>query len=155
MSNIQDLLDSYRAAPIIYAGILHDVGDEQARTAHGGDENWSVTEILCHLHDADEISLKRVRLMRDQDHPFLAAYDQEQLARERNYTAQHWRDAFESFKQIRAQYVAELSALTAEQWQRSGQHEEVGRVTIEGSVAHMAAHDMIHAAQIARQLGRA
>jgi uncharacterized damage-inducible protein DinB len=148
----KDLLDAYREAPTVYEELLADVTEEQARAARGGDENWSVVEVLCHLRDAEERGLERTRLMRDQDDPFLAAYDQDAWAKERNYAAADLREALDSFIEFRRTHIAELEALAPKDWDRTGRHEEVGKITIGAQVLHLVAHDTIHAAQVARQL---
>jgi hypothetical protein len=148
----QDLLDAFRAAPTTLAHLLRDCTQEQAQAARGGDENWSVVEVICHLRDAEERGLERTRAMRDVDDPFLPAFDQETWARERNYAAGDLRVAFAAFLRLRAQHVAELAALPPAAWERTGRHEEQGRITIAAHTLHLVAHDSIHAAQIARQL---
>jgi hypothetical protein len=149
----RDLLDALRAAPDVYKHLLDGVTQTQAQAARGGDENWSVVEVMCHLRDAEERALERERAMRDQEHPFLPAYDQEAWARERNYAGADLQDALAAFLRLRAERVTLLSGLTPDQWQRGGRHQEQGDITIEAHVLHMVAHDTIHAAQIARQLG--
>ncbi len=151
----QDILDALRAAPSVLEGIAQGCTDEEARSARGGDENWSVVEIVCHLRDAEQRVLERLHAMRDEDNPFLAAYDQEQWARERNYAAANLREALTDFLRLRAEHIDELAALSAEQWERTGQHEEQGRITIASQALHIVAHDFMHAAQITRQLGGA
>lgn len=148
----KDLLDAYGAAPTVLQELLRDVSQQQAQAARGGDEGWSVVEVVCHLRDAEERALERTQLMRDQDDPFLAGYDQEQWARERNYAAADLGDALAAFMRYRSLHIGALDALPVEAWERTGRHEEQGRITISGQVAHMVAHDTIHAAQIARQL---
>jgi hypothetical protein len=148
----KDLLDALRAAPEIYDALLRGVTEEQARAARGRDENWSVVEVVCHLRDAEERALERMRAIRDADDPFLPGYDQEAWARERRYAEQNLRDAFDAWKGFRSQFTNDLAALTPEGWERTGQHEEQGQITITAHALHMASHDAIHAAQIARQL---
>ena len=120
--------------------------------ARGGDEGWSVVEVLCHLRDAEEQALERMRLMRDHDNPVIAAYDQDSWASERNYAAADLHEALAAFHRFRSQHIAELAQLSPQQWKRSGQHEEQGEITIADHTLHIAAHDAVHAAQIARQL---
>jgi hypothetical protein len=148
----QDLLDALRAAPEVLEGLLDGCTQEQANAARGGDEGWSVVEVVCHLRDAEERALERMRLMRDEDNPVITAYNQEAWAKERNYAATDLREALAAFNRFRAQHIAELAQLSPQQWERSGQHEERGNMTISSHTLHMAAHDAIHAAQIARQL---
>jgi hypothetical protein len=149
----KDLHDAFRAAPEVLMTLLHDVTQEQAQAARGGDENWSVVEVVCHLRDAEERGIERMRSMRDQIDPPLPSYDQEQWARERNYAATNLRDALEAFLRLRNIHLAELAALSPEDWERTGRHEEQGQITITAHTLHLVSHDTIHAAQIARQLG--
>jgi hypothetical protein len=151
----RDLLDAYRAAPDIYRALLADITQEQAANAKGGDEGWSVVEVMCHLRDAEEREVERVRAMRAQDNPFLPGYDQDVWARERNYAAANLQDAFDAFLRFREEHIAELEALSPEDWERKGIHEDYGTIDIKAKTIHIAAHDTQHAAQIARQLREA
>lgn len=148
----KDLLDALRATPSVFEALLYECTQEQARTARGGDEGWSVVEVVCHLRDAEERALERMRSMRDAASPHLAAYDQERWARERNYAAADLREVLAAFIHFRRLHITELEALPADQWERIGQHEEQGNISIDSHTLHIVSHDMIHAAQIARQL---
>jgi hypothetical protein len=150
----KDLLDALRATPDTLEGLLRGVTQEQAQAARGGDEGWSIVEVLCHLRDAEERTLARTIAMRDEDDPFLAGYDQEAWARERAYNQADLREALAGFVGFRAQLLAVLGALSAAEWERAGRHEEQGTITISNLIVHIVAHDAIHAAQIARQLGQ-
>jgi DinB superfamily len=148
----RDLIDALTVTPETLAGLLGGVSQAQARAARGGDEDWSVVEVLCHLRDAEEISFGRMKAMRDQDDPQIIGYDQEALARERKYNEADVASALAAFTHIRAGHVAALLALKPEEWERTGQHNEIGAITIFAHSIHKASHDAIHCAQIARQL---
>ena len=148
----KDLLDAFRAAPDILDGLLEGCTEEQARAARGGDEGWSIVEVMCHLRDAEERALERMRTIRDEREPFIAGYDQDAWAIERNYAGDNLRAALAAFKRFREQHIADLAKLSPEDWERAGEHQEYGHVTITSHTTHMAAHDAAHAAQIARQL---
>jgi hypothetical protein len=90
--------------------------------------------------------------MRDKDNPMIVGYNQEALARERNYKNADFRASLASFNALRRQTISELSRLTPEQWQPRGQHTELGQITIFAQAIHHVAHDAIHCAQIARQV---
>lgn len=149
----QDLLDAYRATPDTLTRLLQNVSQEQARAARGGDENWSVIEVLCHLRDAEERDLERVQLMRTQNNPLLEGYDQAQWATERNYAAARLDEALDAFLKFRVALLDELTSLSPLEWELPGHHSEVGRITIVSYIHHLVSHDAIHLAQIARQLG--
>ena len=147
-----DLLDALRATPEVLEGLLAGCTQEQAGMARGGDEGWSIVEVICHMRDAEERALERARLMRHTENPAIAAYDQERWAEERNYAAADLWEALAAFIHFRAQHIAELAQLSPQEWERSGQHEEQGNITIRDHTLHIVSHDSIHAAQIARQL---
>jgi uncharacterized damage-inducible protein DinB len=148
----QEIIDAHRAALDIYPVLLANSTQEQAQAARGGDEGWSVVEIMCHMRDAEEVALSRMRAMRDNDNPLIAGYDQDAFAQERKYAASDLQDVLSAFLRLRAQHVAELEALSPEEWQRPGQHSEYGPITIMSHAFHMVSHDFVHAAQIGRQL---
>jgi hypothetical protein len=148
----RDLLDAFKAAPETLAGLLANVSQEQAKAAKGGDEGWSIVEVLCHLRDAAEIGLQRDRAMAEQENPVIEPYDQEVFAAERNYAGQDLHQALADFTRLRREQVAFLESLSPEAWKRTGKHAELGTIDILGHVLHMVCHDAVHCAQIARQL---
>jgi hypothetical protein len=151
-NTIQDAMAAYAATPDVLQGLLRGHDQAQASAARGGDENWSVVEVLCHLRDAEEMALLRMRLMRDEENPWLAGFDQERWAKERHYAAARLDEALAAFLQLRATHLAELAALRPADWERPGRHEEQGQITILSHQLHLVSHDAVHLAQIARQL---
>lgn len=147
----KDLLEALASTPTVLETLLRQVqgGPE---TLESKDEGWSVIEILCHLRDAEQRALERVRKMRTEQEPFIAAYDPEQLAEERAYKSASLQQALADFKDFRQQHLAELARLNLSDWERTGHHEELGEITISGHTLHMVSHDLSHAAQLARQL---
>jgi len=148
----QELLNAFRATPDTLEGLLRGVSRKTASAAQGGDEGWSVLEVVCHLRDVEERAIERMHLMRDAANPPIPAYDQAQWAVERNYAAADLGTALAAFLRFRATHCAELAALTPAQWERTGHHEEQGTITISSHTLHLVSHDAIHLAQIARQL---
>ncbi len=146
------LVDALRATPTIFQALLDGCTQEQAQRARGDDEAWSAVEIICHLRDNEECVLERTRLMRDETDPVIEPYDQEKWARERNYAEDDLREALAAFVRSRTSHIAELAALTPEEWEHTGQHQERGRITISSQALRMVCHDAVHAAQLARQL---
>src|SRR5579885_3784594 len=106
-----EMIEALRATPDVLQALLRGVTPERARTARGGDENWSVVEVICHLRDAEERALERMRAMRDEENPPIHGYDQEAWARERNYAADDLDNALSAFLRLRAQHTAALAGL--------------------------------------------
>jgi hypothetical protein len=111
--------------------------------------------VICYLRDAEEFINQRMQSMRDQDNPAIIGYVQEALARQRNYKTADLQTALDDYTSLRQRMIREFSELTPSHWQRPGQHNEWGHITIFFSALHHAAHYAIHCAQIARQLRRA
>ena len=148
----RELIETLAATPETITGLLRGIDEAQARSAKGGDENWSVIEVLCHLRDAEKIGLGRMQAMRDENYPSIPGWDQNALALERKYAEADLAPVLAAFIETRARYVAALKALQPEQWQRTGKHNETGDITILTHALHRAYHDAIHCAQIAHQL---
>ena len=147
-----ELIEALKVTPDTLNGLLRNVSEGQARSAKGGDENWSVVEVICHLRDAEEFTIQRVESMRDRDNPQIIGYDQAALAREKKYNDADLTSALNAFIKLRNHLVTSLSALKPEDWERGGEHNENGHVTIFSYILHIVSHDAIHCAQIARQL---
>jgi hypothetical protein len=111
-----------------------------------------VLEVVCHLRDVEEVSAGRFRKLRDEENATVAGADALALARERHYLGDDLQRALAKFTELRAAHVAELSALTSDQWKRTGTHVSNGQITIFNNTVHAAWHDTNHLAQIARLL---
>jgi hypothetical protein len=153
-----DIVKALAAMPRVLEALLPGVLAAAARGgapagAPGAHIGWAAPEILCHLRDAEERALERMRVMRDREDPFLEAYDQDAWARERAYAAADPRAALAAFSSFRAAHAAELEALPWERWERTGRHAEMGRITITTHTLHIVSHDLNHLAQLARRAG--
>jgi uncharacterized damage-inducible protein DinB len=146
-----ELLDVYRSTPVTLRALVRQVDDELARSQVVTGE-WSIIEIVTHLADAEEMVVKRVERMLTEDNPELPAYDPAQLAGMSNYRSRDIAEELDRFDAVRAALTSRLEGLDDSGWARTGQHEEVGEITVEDMTAHMAAHDSIHLAQIAHIL---
>src|SRR5215212_9767361 len=76
----QELLGIYRANIDVLRGLTRHMTDEEGRQGGIGADSWSAVEVVCHLRDAEERSLARTRMMRDEERPALIGYDEQELA---------------------------------------------------------------------------
>lgn len=135
--------------------ILAGVTAEQATTLHDpsdGEKGWTITEVICHLRDFDEIFQRRARMMVEQANPLLPGYDHNALVIEHNYNGQDFRQVFGDLCASRQQFVEFFQGLTEEQWQATGVHSERGRFTIHDSLIQVGLHDVVHTEQIVKIL---
>src|SRR6478672_7169221 len=102
-----DELAALGATPVILESLLA----EGRESRPSGDEDWTAKEVVAHLRDTEDFRLERCRRMRDRDEPYLEAFDQEVLARERDYASTDIKDALASFSAFRRKVVELLAAL--------------------------------------------
>ncbi len=134
--------------------------------------NWSVTEIVCHLRDVEELCILRFHAMLAMDDPAVFVVgappkdaarwgiagevpfplDPDRWAEERQYARNDPRAALTAFARRRRELLALLKTLTPEQWRRGCIHPVHDRVTFEDWTAGMAAHDDNHLDQLRRAL---
>ena len=80
----QQIIDALRALPNQIEELVLGLSEDALRWRPSPGE-WSIKEVCCHLRDSSEIDGERIRLMLSEDDPLLPSYDQEALARERDY----------------------------------------------------------------------
>ncbi len=73
-----------RTVPEVIEEVLQGLSDDDFCCRPSPDE-WSILEVCCHLRDYSRIEGQRVRRLVEEDEPALQAWDEQQLARERQY----------------------------------------------------------------------
>ncbi|HET9661751.1 MAG TPA: DinB family protein [Thermomicrobiales bacterium] len=150
----EELIDSLRKTPVLLAALLVGVDDELAR-ARPGENEWSTVEVIGHLIDAEERALQRIDRVLQEDNPELPGYDQNALVREHGYQRRPLRAVVDRLLELRAERLEVLSALTEEQWLRTGISAGRGATPLTAITCHMCWHDTNHLAQIANNLAAA
>jgi uncharacterized damage-inducible protein DinB len=146
-------LRDIRKTPVILSAILQHMDPEQARLATDGPDGWSVSEIVGHLKDYEEIFLSRAHQMLREDRPAFISHNQDELVRLRGYAAADVHYLFRALLELRREFVDLLSGLSEEQWRRTGVHSSWGEMTMVELVMIATLHDVNHADQIIRTLG--
>ena len=146
-----ELIDSLAKTPSVLDGLLAGVDDAlaHARPAEG---EWSAVETVGHLVDAEERAVTRISQVTQENDPELAGYDADALVLEHDYQGQPLDILVNRFLALRAERIAALSALTPEQWQRTGIFMGRGATPLTAITVHMVWHDANHLAQIAEAL---
>jgi hypothetical protein len=57
-------------------------------------------------------------------------------------------ESLQRFRQRRAELVAALERISAEDWQRTGNHEELGEISLAAVVGKIIEHEAEHCAQL-------
>ncbi len=138
----EDLIGSCEATLDTLGLLLGDISEE----VQDSDGAWTIAQILNHLLDTERRYYGRVRLMRAERRPKM------RILPDPDYTKLSALRAWALFYELRRRHLRLLRSLKADEWRRGGTLTPIGRITIGSLVRHMAAHDSIHAAQIARRL---
>ncbi len=138
--------------------------------------NWSPTEIVCHLRDAEELFQTRFHGILGGEEPTIFVLgapadtlkgwgiggavshplDPDRWAEDRQYARNDPGAALAAFGRRRGEVLTLLEGLAPDQWQRAGIHPARGRLTLGHWVASLAAHDDNHLDQLRRAIdGRA
>jgi hypothetical protein len=138
--------------PVIVDTLLAGVDQARAANARTAPAEWSVLEIMAHLHDYESIFKERTNIILKEERGAFPAYDPDQLAVERQYNVQDFRMVCLSWKTARKVNLSNLESLLPESWTRTGMHPSFGEMTLLDLWLNVALHDLNHSEQIIRSL---
>lgn len=150
--DIKELKSNLARTPTELATLLESFPADNATFKPAPDE-FSVLENVCHLRDI-EIEGYTVRIQRilNEERPFLADLDGTRLAIERDYNRQSVSEALLSFSQARRQNLVVLSEASESEFEREGELEGVGQITLRKLLEMMWEHDGGHLDELRRSL---
>jgi len=147
------IIAALRALPDELEALCEGLSDEELRQRPSEGE-WSILEICCHLRDSAEIEGLRIRCLVEEEEPALEPYDQEALARERNYEGDDPHRVGIALRAFWGGLAYQLEGLSEEEWERGGTHPEVGPVTVRSRAELEVEHARAHLEQITAMRGK-
>ena len=111
---------------------------------------WSVIQIVQHLADSEVVYGYRGRVIVAENAPTILGYDQDRWATMLHYPEETLPDSLGDLRVMRSRNLRFLRRLKPEELQRAGMHNERGPESVRDMVRLLAAHDLLHRAQIAR-----
>ncbi|MGI9516640.1 MAG: DinB family protein, partial [Pirellulaceae bacterium] len=144
-----DALDRFQTVlPALVAGLDDEAVRWRPPTGH-----WSILEIVCHLADEEiEDFRKRVELTLRDPAQAWPPIDPEGVAVSRAYNEQQLDEVLQRFVDERQQSVRWLRGLDKPDWDHAYNHPKFGPIQAGEVLAAWAAHDQLHARQIAKRL---
>lgn len=147
------ILAILRATPAALVNLMKDLPLD-AWTASPGTDEWSPTEILCHLRDVEsEVNLPRTLKVLQEFNPFLPGMDTDPWAKERNYFIQDGPTALRDFTNCRQELVNLLAGLPVRDWDRPARHAIFGPTHLGELSGIIASHDRLHLRQVFETIG--
>jgi DinB superfamily len=111
-------------------------------------ERWSIAEVLGHLVMIEKLYEHRARRIMLEESPALPKYEPPAEGEARKKSA---RQHMEEFVPLRRAFVFYLHSIPAASAGRTGQHAELGRISLSQMLHELANHDLGHLRQIAEQ----
>src|SRR5688572_31349170 len=147
MDNRQQKLEAY-------IGAYNEISNLLSQYPHtmwsfkGASDGWSIHEIIVHLADAEAVGYTRCRRIIAESGKAVFAYNEEDWARELNYSSQSAETAFELFRLLRETTYRLLKSLPESFWERTLEHPENGRMTLDDWLTSYVNHGQLHTRQI-------
>lgn len=115
---------------------------------HPADGEWCVNECIGHMIEAEKRGFSgRISIILDEDHPDLPTWDRASVSRARHDCQKQPRDLADEIAGVRRQSIELIRSLELEQLTRSGNHPEVGRLTVNDLLHEWVHHDGNHIRQ--------
>jgi hypothetical protein len=90
----------------------------------------------------------RIHLMLENDNPRLESKAVFEWAEREGAMPETTADEYATYDRSRARTLALLESMSPGDWQRTGEHEEFGKLTIQNQVSYFAVHELTHMPQI-------
>lgn len=101
---------------------------------------WSIQEIVIHLMDSDLIGADRMKRIAAMERPQLIGYDESAFIQKLFPSEQSAADAVVVFDLNRKLFAKTLRKLPPETFERTGQHNEIGTVSLKDMLAKYVKH---------------
>ena len=145
----RDPLDIMEETPRVLRDLTQSV--EQARLRRPErDGKWSMLQVAQHLADVEVVFSWRIRLVLGAAEQPIHGFDQDQWIRKLWRGDESINDVLEQHAAQRKANLRLLRRLSAEEWERAGEHSERGRESVRHMTKMAAGHDLAHRAQMQR-----
>lgn len=111
------------------------------------EDRFSLTEMVAHLADWEDIFLDRMRLAHEHPGSTVVAYDEGERAVEKHYATRDIQHELDVFENRRRDTVDFLRSLCPDDLRKSFRHPERGDVSIEEALTMLLGHDLYHLEQ--------
>jgi hypothetical protein len=136
---IKKALDRYTAGAPVLARSIQDLSPADL-AAHPVPGTWSILQVVHHVLDSDLIASHRMKRIIAEDNPLLISYDETAFANALGYERMDVRLACDLFRLNRELTAQMLLAQPDEAFNRTGVHNQKGKVSVLEIVSGYADH---------------
>ena len=143
----QTLIATLEAAPGIIIGLVREVPRENLKRRPAPNK-WSAHEHACHISIGQAVFLSRLELMLSDPHPQIKSIQPSAEEEAGSYLSIDLDEALGVYVQERALVVKRLKELSADDWQRTADHEAFSHYSVYIMFRHLLTHEMHHGYRI-------
>jgi hypothetical protein len=136
--------------------VLHGLSrpvDSELWSRPSGSEEWTFTELICHLRDTErEIHQVQIKLLKEEDEPFIPRPDTGIWANQRNYLQENGENALREYFAARRETLDLIKSFDPAEWSRKARHAIFGPTAFLEVLGFIADHDRLHVQQAWRMV---
>ncbi len=145
--SIQEELKDYIAMFMALKEVIEEIPNDILMKRPEPDK-WSIKEILCHLVDTELNYSVRMKKVIAEENPQLMKFDQDAWAQNLNYMEWDVKETVLLFGLSRNSMANILHNLPSAAWERTGEHEEHGTLTLHTLLEDANKHCKHHLSQM-------
>lgn len=143
--SIQAPISLLEKTPALLEILLRDVPQDMLEWKPAA-KRWSIAEVLGHMVEIEKLYEQRTHRIVMEDSPTLSKYE---VLPEAELQMKSLRQHLEEFIPLRRAFVFYLHSIPASAGARTGQHAELGKISLSQMLHELANHDLGHLRQIA------
>jgi hypothetical protein len=147
MDGVDPVIESLERSPKIIIPLVWEVPKEILRR-RPKPHKWSAHEHACHLAHVHSLMSARLDRMLTEPNPRIKSYLPDADEEDGALLKVDLTEAMNRFAADRKRLVERLRALSAEDWQRTAEHDEYTHYLVFIMFRHLAMHDLLHAYRI-------
>ena len=143
----QTLIATLEAAPGIIIGLVREVPPQNLKRRPAPNK-WSAHEHACHISTGHATFLSRLELMLSDPLPQIKSMEPSTEEQAGSLLSVDLDEALGRYVRERAMVVKRLKELSADDWQRTAEHEAFSHYSVHIMFRHLLIHEMFHAYRI-------
>jgi hypothetical protein len=147
-ADIQAPVSLLEKTPVLFETMLRDLPPDLLHWKPGSDR-WSISEVLAHLADIENMYCRRVCRILAEDSPALQKYGQPGPSDANAYSHGSAAEHLARFLAARRASIDALKLASGSAGSRTAKHSELGVITLAQMLNEWASHDLGHLRQIA------
>lgn len=148
VTDIRPAVSLLEKTPLVLETLLGELPSTLLQWKPAADR-WSISEVLAHLADIEQVYSQRVHRFIVEDSPALQKYDQARASAAGDYSKGSAAEHLARFTATRRAIVAFLKNVPASAGARTAQHSELGVIALSQMLSEWASRDLGHLRQIA------